>query len=116
MDFVMDFIKRIHEYCMKELEVFLKYPVAVAQFSSGLVTNSAPMVSYDELEKLELPNCHPHLDHIQDVFRQNQLLRLFPSAFLGMLFAMHLKHAQFVFCFLLYIVGYFLTCKVKEIV
>jgi hypothetical protein len=69
-----------------------------------------------ELEKLELPNCHPHLGHIQDVFRQNQLLRLFPSAFPGMLFAMHLKHAQFVFCFLLYIVGYFLTCKGKEIV
>jgi len=52
-DFVMDFIKRIHDYCMKELEVFLKYPVDVVQFSSGLVTNSAPMVSYDELEKLE---------------------------------------------------------------
>jgi hypothetical protein len=52
-DFVMDFIKRIHEYCMKELEVFLKYPVDMVQFSSGLVTNSAPMVSYDELEKLE---------------------------------------------------------------
>lgn len=52
-DFVMDFIKRIHEYCMKELEVFLKYPVDVVQFSSGLVTNSAPMVSYEELEKLE---------------------------------------------------------------
>ncbi len=53
-DFVMDFIKRIHEYCMKELEVFLNYPVEMVQFSSGLVTNSAPMVSYDELEKLEL--------------------------------------------------------------
>ena len=52
-DFVMDFIKRIHEYCMKELEVFLKYPMDVVQFSSGLVTNSAPMVSYEELEKLE---------------------------------------------------------------
>ena len=52
-DFVMDFIKRIHDYCMKELEVFLNYPVDLVQFSSGLVTNSAPMVSYEELEKLE---------------------------------------------------------------
>ena len=52
-DFVLDFIKTIHEYCMKELEVFLNYPVDVVQFSSGLVTNSAPMVSYEELEKLE---------------------------------------------------------------
>ena len=53
-DFVMDFIKTIHEYCMNELEVFLNYPVDMVQFSSGLVTNSAPMVSYEELEKLEL--------------------------------------------------------------
>lgn len=52
-DLVMDFIKRVHDYCMKELEVFLKYPIDVVQFSSGLVTNSAPMVSFDELEKLE---------------------------------------------------------------
>lgn len=52
-DLVMDFIKRIHDYCMKELDVFLKYPVDMVQFSSGLVTNSAPMVSYSELEKLE---------------------------------------------------------------
>lgn len=52
-DFVMDFIKRIHEYCLKEMEIFLQYPVDVVQFSSGLVTNSAPMVSYEELEKLE---------------------------------------------------------------
>ncbi len=53
-DFVLDFIKVIHDYCMKELEVFLNYPVDMVQFSSGLVTNSAPMVSYEELEKLEL--------------------------------------------------------------
>ena len=52
-DFVMDFINRIHEYCLKEMEVFLQYPVDVVQFSSGLVTNSAPMVSYEELERLE---------------------------------------------------------------
>lgn len=52
-DFVMDFIKRIHEYCMEELAVFLQYPVDVFQFSSGLVSNSAPMVSYEELERLE---------------------------------------------------------------
>lgn len=52
-DFVMDFIKRIHDYCMKELEVFLKYPIDAIQLSSGLVTNTAPMVSYEDLENLE---------------------------------------------------------------
>jgi uroporphyrinogen decarboxylase len=52
-DFVMDFTKRIHEYCMKELEVFLKYPVDIIQLSSGLVTNSAPMVDPEQMEILE---------------------------------------------------------------
>ncbi len=53
-DFVYDFIKTIHEYCMKELEVFLQYPIDIVQFSSGLVSNSGPMVSYEDLESLEL--------------------------------------------------------------
>lgn len=52
-DFVYDFIKTIHEYCMKELEVFLEYPVDMVQFSSGLVSNTGPMVSYEDLESLE---------------------------------------------------------------
>ncbi len=52
-DFVYDFINRIQDYCMKELEVFLKYPVDMVLFSSGLVTNTDPMVSYDQLDKLE---------------------------------------------------------------
>ena len=52
-DFVMDFTKRIHEYVMKEIEVFLKYPVDVIQMSSGLVTNTATMVDPEQLEILE---------------------------------------------------------------
>lgn len=52
-DFVYDMINMIHDYCMKELEVFLQYPVDVVQLSSGLVTNSAPMVDPLDLEKLE---------------------------------------------------------------
>ena len=52
-DFTYDFINMIHEYCMKELEVFLKYPIDIVQVSSGLVTNTGPMVSYKDLEPLE---------------------------------------------------------------
>lgn len=51
--FVYDLINRIHDYCMKELEVFLQYPIDIVQFSSGLVTNSAPMVAPEDLEQLE---------------------------------------------------------------
>lgn len=52
-DFVMDFTKKLHDYIMRELDVFLTYPVDVIQMSSGLVTNSAPMVDPDQLEILE---------------------------------------------------------------
>ena len=52
-DFTYDFINIIHDYCWKELEVFLKYPIDVVQLSSGLVTNIAPMVSPEDLESLE---------------------------------------------------------------
>ncbi|TKG94611.1 hypothetical protein EYV94_11725 [Puteibacter caeruleilacunae] len=64
-DFVMDFTKRIHEYCMKELEVFMQYPVDMIQLSSGLVTNSAPMVSPDQLEILETKFIREEMDFIQ---------------------------------------------------
>ncbi len=61
-DFVYDMINRIHDYCMKELEVFLQYPVDVIQLSSGLVTNSAPMVAPDDLEKLETKYIREQID------------------------------------------------------
>lgn len=61
-DFVYDLINRIHDYCMKELEVFLQYPIDVVQFSSGLVTNSAPMVAPEDLEKLEFKYIREGID------------------------------------------------------
>jgi uroporphyrinogen decarboxylase len=62
VDFVYDMINKIHDYCMKELEVFLQYPVDVIQLSSGLVTNSAPMVAPDDLEKLETKYIREEID------------------------------------------------------
>ncbi|MCK5210464.1 MAG: hypothetical protein KAQ79_20655 [Cyclobacteriaceae bacterium] len=62
IDFVYDMINRIHDYCMKELEVFLQYPIDVVQLSSGLVTNTAPMVAPDDLEKLETKYLREEID------------------------------------------------------
>ena len=61
-DFVYDMINKIHDYCMKELEVFLQYPIDVVQLSSGLVTNSAPMVDPVDLEKLETKYIREQID------------------------------------------------------
>lgn len=61
-DFVYDMINMIHDYCMKELNVFLQYPVDVIQLSSGLVTNSAPMVAPEDLEKLETKYIREQID------------------------------------------------------
>ena len=61
-DFVYDMINKIHDYCMKELEVFLQYPVDVVQLSSGLVTNKASMVAPEDLEKLETKYIREEID------------------------------------------------------
>ena len=61
-DFVYDMINKIHDYCMKELEVFLQYPIDIVQLSSGLVTNSAPMIDPVDLEKLETKYIHEEIN------------------------------------------------------
>ena len=52
-DFVMDMIRMLNDYCLKEMEVFLKYPLDMMKIGSGMVTKTGPMISYDMLEKLE---------------------------------------------------------------
>jgi uroporphyrinogen decarboxylase len=53
LNMVMDLIKIFHEYCIKEMEVFMKFPVDIMKIGSGMVTKTGPMVSYEMLEKLE---------------------------------------------------------------
>ena len=61
-DFVYDMTNMIHDYCMKELNVFLQYPVDFVMVGSGLVTNYAPMVSPDALERLETKYIREQID------------------------------------------------------
>jgi uroporphyrinogen-III decarboxylase len=53
-DMVMDLIKIMNEYCLREMDVFMKYPLDMMKIGSGMVTKTGPMVSYDMLEKLEM--------------------------------------------------------------
>lgn len=51
---LMDMIKMLNDYCVREMEVFMKYPLDMMKIGSGMVTKTGPMISYDMLEKLEI--------------------------------------------------------------
>ena len=52
-DLVMDLIKTLHEYCMREMEVYFQYPLDLMKVASGIITTTGPMVSWDMVEELE---------------------------------------------------------------
>jgi len=52
-DLVMDLIKTIHDYCIHEMEIFLKYPMDMMKVGSGIITTTGPMVSWEQVELLE---------------------------------------------------------------
>ena len=54
-DFILDFQKQIHEYCMREMEVILEYPVDVIKIASGLITTTGSMISPEMMEQFEFP-------------------------------------------------------------
>lgn len=51
--FVDDFIKLIHEWCLRELEAYLRFPVDVVKTGSSFVTKTGPTCSPAMLERLE---------------------------------------------------------------
>ena len=53
-DMVLDLIKMIHEYCLREMELYLKYPVDIMKVGSGIITTTGPMVSWEQVEDLEI--------------------------------------------------------------
>jgi uroporphyrinogen decarboxylase len=52
-DMILDLIKIIHEYCLEEMEMYLKYPLDMMKVGSGIITSTGPMVSWDQVEDLE---------------------------------------------------------------
>jgi uroporphyrinogen decarboxylase len=52
-DMVMDLIKTIHDYCLREMEVYLRYPMDMMKLGSGIITTTGPMVSWEQVEELE---------------------------------------------------------------
>ena len=52
-DMVMDLIKTIHGYCIREMDLYLQYPTDLIKLGSGIITTTGPMVSWDQVEQLE---------------------------------------------------------------
>jgi uroporphyrinogen decarboxylase len=51
--FVDEVENRIHEYCLKELEMALSYPIDMVGLGSGLTMNSGPMLCPEMMERFE---------------------------------------------------------------
>jgi len=52
-EFIDDFQRYVHDYSMKELEMYMRYPVDAVKISSGLITSNGSMISPDMLSKYE---------------------------------------------------------------
>jgi uroporphyrinogen decarboxylase len=53
-DLIIDMIRILNDYCIREMEVFMKYPLDMLKIGSGMVTKTGPMLSPEMLEKLEM--------------------------------------------------------------
>jgi len=65
-DLVMDLIKTLHEYCMREMEVYFQYPLDLMKVASGIITTTGPMVSWDMVEELETSFIREQIGIIRD--------------------------------------------------
>jgi hypothetical protein len=63
--FVSDFQKRVHEYSMLELEMYLSFPIDAIKIGSGLITSSGPMISPEMMEKYEFQYIQEQCDLIK---------------------------------------------------
>lgn len=51
--FIHEFTRIIEEWCLRELEIYLKYPIDVFKIGSGFITKNGPMCSPVMLKELE---------------------------------------------------------------
>ena len=64
-EMVLDLIKTIHDYCLREMELYLKYPVDMMKVGSGIITTTGPMVSWEQVEDLETSFIREQIDIIR---------------------------------------------------
>lgn len=62
--FIHDFQRRVEDYCLRQLEVVLEYPVDAVQVGAVLCMKSGPMFSLDLMEEFEFPCLQRQIDTI----------------------------------------------------
>ena len=87
--FVSDFQKRVHEYSMTELEMYLTYPVDAIKIGSGLITSNGPMISPEMMEVYEFQYIQEQCNFIKSsgkriIFHIDGLIRPWIPKFLEM--------------------------------
>ena len=65
-DFLKDLIKYLHEYCMREMQVFLQYPLDMMRVSSRLQSDKGPLISPEMIEEFEIPFLREQINLIKD--------------------------------------------------
>jgi len=68
-DLVLDLIKIVHDYCLREMEIFLQYPMDMMKVGSGIITTTGPMVSWEQVELLEFSFLREQINIIRDAGR-----------------------------------------------
>ena len=63
--FIHDFQRRVDEYCMRELETALAYPIDAVQLGAVLCTKSGPMFSRAMIEEFEYPSLRARIELIK---------------------------------------------------
>ena len=64
-DFVMEFQKRLHDFCMKELELYARYPVDVISIAAFWTVKSGPVCSPAMREELMYPLFREQADQVK---------------------------------------------------
>lgn len=72
-EFIKEFQKRIHDYALRELEMYSDYPIDAVKIASGLITNNGSMISPDMMEIYE----YPFLGELTGFLKEKRIIPLF---------------------------------------
>ncbi len=87
-EFIDEFQKHVHDYAMRELEVYLSYPIEGIKIASGLVTNTGPMISPEMMERFEYRFMREQIELIK---KHDKLVLLHVDGFVESLIPMFIE-------------------------
>jgi len=64
-DFIHEFERRVNDFCLRELELALSYPVDVIQVSATFGSSMGPLISREMIEEFEYPSLRERISMIK---------------------------------------------------